>query len=76
MDICWLRLLVLADALLISFDGQNGSAAKATIDEVSEASPAAAAGLRVGDQVCRFGAVSMQDDDFGRRQGGYGRMGM
>ena len=64
MDICWLRLLV--DALLISFDGQNGSngsAAKATIDEVSEASPAAAAGLRVGDQVCRFGAVSMQDDD-------------
>ncbi|CAL1162481.1 unnamed protein product [Cladocopium goreaui] len=33
----------------------------ATIDEVSEASPAAAAGLRVGDQVCRFGAVSMQD---------------
>ncbi len=35
--------------------------AKATIDEVSQASPAEAAGLRVGDQVCRFGPVSIQD---------------
>eukprot|EP00434_Breviolum_minutum_P016521 symbB.v1.2.014562.t1/scaffold1068.1/size140200/3 len=33
----------------------------ATIDEVSQASPAEAAGLRVGDQVCRFGPVSIQD---------------
>eukprot|EP00438_Fugacium_kawagutii_P021987 Skav217015 [mRNA] locus=scaffold1803:241329:244217:- [translate_table: standard] len=34
---------------------------EATIDEVSQASPAEAAGLRVGDQICRFGSVSIQD---------------
>ncbi|CAK9077371.1 26S proteasome non-ATPase regulatory subunit 9 (26S proteasome regulatory subunit p27) [Durusdinium trenchii] len=33
----------------------------ATIDEVSMASPAETAGLRVGDQICRFGPVSIQD---------------
>ncbi|CAE7563083.1 PSMD9 [Symbiodinium natans] len=33
----------------------------AEIDEVSAGSPAEAAGLRVGDLVCRFGTVNLQD---------------
>ncbi|CAJ1406959.1 unnamed protein product [Effrenium voratum] len=33
----------------------------ATIDEVSDGSPAQTAGLRIGDQICRFGPVSLQD---------------
>ena len=35
--------------------------AQATIDEVSDGSPAQTAGLRIGDQICRFGPVSLQD---------------
>ncbi|CAE7600601.1 PSMD9 [Symbiodinium pilosum] len=33
----------------------------AEIDEVSEGSPAQAAGLQVGDLICRFGQVNLQD---------------
>eukprot|EP00931_Biecheleriopsis_adriatica_P116497 TRINITY_DN92135_c0_g1_i1.p1 TRINITY_DN92135_c0_g1~~TRINITY_DN92135_c0_g1_i1.p1 ORF type:complete len:220 (-),score=52.91 TRINITY_DN92135_c0_g1_i1:26-685(-) len=33
----------------------------ALIDEVSDGSPAQAAGLRVGDEICRFGPVNLQD---------------
>lgn len=33
----------------------------ALIDEVSGGSPAEAAGLRVGDEVCKFGAVCLQE---------------
>lgn len=47
--------------LTVHVKQQQCLVAKATIDEVSQASPAEAAGLRVGDQVCRFGPVSIQD---------------
>ena len=36
-------------------------AAFAVIDEVSAASPAEAAGLHVGDEICKFGAVCLQE---------------